>query len=176
MRQSWRMWANHLDVNFILDQPEVKQVSEATTFGNNQADYRISRVAWLTDNEIVKSAIRPFAEEAAPIIGTSLGQLVEVQYTEYHATEGGKYDWHHDINWNENGPYDRKLSLTIQLSDPSEYEGGFFEFMEVEQPPEVYRTKGTILIFPSYLQHRVTPVTRGIRRSLVAWFHGPRWS
>ncbi len=120
MRQSWRMWANHLDVSFILDQPEVKQVSEATTFGNNQADYRISRVAWLTDNEIVKSAIRPFAEEAAPVIGTSLGQLVEVQYTEYHATEGGKYDWHHDINWNENGPYDRKLSLTIQLSDPSE--------------------------------------------------------
>lgn len=63
----------------------------------------------------------------------------------------------------------------MQLSDSSEYEGGSFEFMEVEQPQEEAKTKGTALIFPSYLQHRVTPVTEGVRKSLVAWFSGPRW-
>ena len=100
---------------------------------------------------------------------------VEIQYTEYHATEGGKYDWHHDVDWNNSGGTDRKLSLTVQLSDPSDYDGGYFEFLEVEQPPASSKTKGAVLAFPSYLAHRVAPVTRGVRRSLVAWFHGPTW-
>jgi PKHD-type hydroxylase len=104
-----------------------------------------------------------------------LRQKTEIQYTEYHATNRGKYDWHHDVDWNNPSGLDRKLSVTVQLSDPSEYEGGDFQFMEVEQPSEEAKTKGTILMFPSYLQHRVTPVTDGVRKSLVLWFTGPRW-
>ena len=70
---------------------------------------------------------------------------------------------------------DRKLSVTVQLSDPSEYEGGGFEFLECPNPDESSRKKGTVLVFPSYLKHRVLPVTKGTRKSLVAWFEGPRW-
>ena len=58
--------------------------------------------------------------------------------------------------------------------DTSEYEGGDFEFDEVKTTAD-FRSKGTVLVFPSYLRHRVLPVTSGIRRSLVAWFVGPRW-
>ena len=89
--------------------------------------------------------------------------------------KGSHYDWHTDVFWGETKPFDRKLSITVQLSDPSDYEGGDFEFSEVETPANS-KQKGTVLIFPSYLSHRVLPITSGVRRSLVAWFEGPRWN
>ena len=88
--------------------------------------------------------------------------------------QGSFYDWHYDVNWKGESAYDRKLSICVQLCNPSEYEGGNFEFDEVKTTAD-FRSKGTVLVFPSYLRHRVLPVTSGIRRSLVAWFVGPRW-
>ena len=67
----------------------------------------------------------------------------------------------------------RKLSVSVQLSDPSEYEGGDLELMVNRNYIKVPKEKGTIIFFPSYLTHRVTKVTSGKRNSLVAWFHGP---
>lgn len=100
----------------------------------------------------------------------------EIQYTEYHASENGHYDWHHDIDWNADDGLDRKLSITVQLSDPSEYEGGDFQFTEIPNPEmQDAKQKGSVLIFPSYLIHQVSPVTQGVRKSLVAWFKGPKW-
>jgi len=64
----------------------------------------------------------------------------------------------------------RKLSLSVFLSDPSTYEGGNFEFQNTSIP---FKEKGSIIVFPSFLLHRVTPVTSGIRYSLVNWFTGP---
>lgn len=174
-RQNWRMWRNYFDVGLILELPETKEVAQATTFGGENLDYRRSRVAWLSENEQVKAWITPYAQESAAIMGIELSGGVEVQYTEYHASEGGKYDWHHDVDWNSTANTDRKLSLTIQLSHPSEYDGGDFEFSEVTALPDYAKEQGTVMVFPSYLAHRVTPLTRGIRRSLVAWFSGPTW-
>ena len=70
--------------------------------------------------------------------------------------------------------YDRKLSVVVQLTDPDEYEGGEFKFKYVEQP-EGFNNRGSVLVFPSYLEHCVTPVTKGTRHSLVTWIEGPRW-
>jgi PKHD-type hydroxylase len=72
---------------------------------------------------------------------------------------------------------DRKLSITIQLSDSDDYEGGNFILDRQYQQPDSkdLRTKGTILVFPSPIKHKVTPVTKGIRKSLVAWVEGPKW-
>ena len=99
-----------------------------------------------------------------------------LQYTEYHAEDTGFYNWHTDVNWLGQDDADRKLSVTIQLSDPDEYEGGDFEFQFIPGPEqEAAKKKGTILIFPSHQIHRVTNVTKGVRKSLVAWFEGPRW-
>jgi PKHD-type hydroxylase len=71
----------------------------------------------------------------------------------------------------------RKLSMTIQLSEPNEYEGGEFEidpeFGVLDQA--VIKQRGTVLVFPSFLRHRVAPVTSGIRRSLVCWAEGPKF-
>ena len=99
----------------------------------------------------------------------------EVQLATYSAETGGHYDWHHDVYWNGQSSSDRKLSVTVQLSRPTDYEGGDFEFEEIETNTD-FRRLGTILIFPSYLRHRVSRVTSGTRRALIAWFFGPRWT
>lgn len=90
-----------------------------------------------------------------------------LQVAEYEA--GGHYSWHLDIGADITSG--RKLSVSIQLTDGDTYEGGSLEFLNI-RTPELSRSIGSIVIFPSYLPHRISPVTRGIRRSLVAWIHG----
>tara|TARA_R110000803_G_scaffold30842_1_gene69212 strand:+ start:274 stop:888 length:615 start_codon:yes stop_codon:yes gene_type:complete len=96
-----------------------------------------------------------------------------LQYTEYRSSNKGHYDWHQDLLGEF---FYRKLSLVIQLSDPKEYEGG--ELKITGYSPEnnpiytIPKQKGSVVIFPSYLYHRVTPVTKGIRKSLVWWVGG----
>jgi PKHD-type hydroxylase len=67
----------------------------------------------------------------------------------------------------------RKLSLVVQLSSPDEYEGGGLEIMASSEPVQVTKEKGLICAFPSFILHRVTPVTKGTRRTLVIWIAGP---
>jgi PKHD-type hydroxylase len=95
-----------------------------------------------------------------------LGFFEGVQVAKY--SSGGKYDWHMDIGAGENSS--RKLSLSLQLSRSDDYSGGNLEFQNIGKPGE--RAMGTLIAFPSFLQHRVTPVARGVRVSLVAWVHG----
>ena len=90
---------------------------------------------------------------------------------------GGHYVFHHDISWNQL-PTQRKISISVQLSDSDSYEGGDLEFednMHDEKTLQYMRQKGTVIVFPSYMRHRVTPVTRGERKSLVSWIEGPAW-
>ena len=69
----------------------------------------------------------------------------------------------------------RKRSLVLQLSDPSDYEGGDLEFFVSAEPTPVERKKGLIVAFPSFVLHHVTPVTSGTRRTLVVWLSGPKF-
>jgi PKHD-type hydroxylase len=93
------------------------------------------------------------------------------QYTVYHGSEGGHYHWHVD----QGTVPPRKLSLSLQLSDDSDYDGCDLEFLPGHAPETAPRGRGTVVAFPSYLLHRVTPVTRGTRKSLVAWVTGPKF-
>ena len=69
--------------------------------------------------------------------GVDVDNYAEMQFTEYHGTENGHYHWHHDIHWTADVNSDRKLSITVQLSDPEDYEGGgTFEFDECETPAD----------------------------------------
>lgn len=91
-----------------------------------------------------------------------------LQVAEYGV--GDHFDWHLDLS---GGPTStRKLSVSVFLSDAADYEGGDLEFFRTPACP-TDRKRGTAIIFPSYLPHRVTPVTRGKRISLVAWIAGP---
>jgi len=89
----------------------------------------------------------------------------------YSADRGDHYVWHTDLI---PGDAVRKLSFTIQLSDPSEYDGGDLEFSPGTTDPNI-RKQGMMTIFPSYATHRVTPVTRGTRYAIVGWIYGPEF-
>jgi len=101
------------------------------------------------------------------------------QYTEYQSHEGGKYDYHMDTIMGANKPMNmyetRKLSVTLVLND--DFEGGEFQMNNgQEKDAETIPTgKGKLILFPSFLIHRVAPVTKGVRKSLVVWVNGPKF-
>jgi PKHD-type hydroxylase len=95
----------------------------------------------------------------------------EIQLTRY--MQGDFIDWHPDCG--ENGAATRKLAVSIQLSDDAEYDGGDLDFFCSTLNANA-RGQGSIIIFPAFLMHRVSHITRGIRWSLVTWLHGPRFS
>ena len=82
---------------------------------------------------------------------------------------GDYYDWHIDCGRDSSN---RKLSFTINLTDPKDYDGGDIEFLGVTTNKEAIRKKGAITIFPSFLTHRVTKIERGKRLAIVGWIHG----
>jgi PKHD-type hydroxylase len=107
--------------------------------------------------------------------GFDIESVENIQYGIYN--ENDKYDWHIDTNWsNPDSVYHRKISVAIQLSSPDEYEGGDFEIESEEWNDWDWtnrvKEKGTVIVFPSFLRHRVTPVTKGTRKSLIAWVDG----
>ncbi len=96
----------------------------------------------------------------------------QMQVARYAAGDRGHYNWHMDAG--ELQPQ-RKLSITMQLSDPGDYSGGRLEFFFQDKKVFAPTERGSATIFPSFTMHRVTPVTKGVRYSLVAWIIGPRW-
>ena len=99
------------------------------------------------------------------------GFIEEFQYAIYAAENGSHYDWHTDAAADTVAP--RKLSVVLQLSDPEDYDGGDLELHGGGSPGAVNRKKGLIVAFPSFRLHRVTPVVRGIRKTLTIWVSGP---
>lgn len=89
----------------------------------------------------------------------------EIQIVRY--ATGDHYKWHIDLGKDQTST--RKLAITIQLTPASEYKGGQ---LELAHRPKIPQDVGSVIIFPSYMMHRVTPVTEGVRWSLVAWVHG----
>ena len=84
---------------------------------------------------------------------------------------GGHFDWHIDMS---TAISTRKLAFSIQLSDPKDYEGGDLQFYDGSSPTSdaQLREKGSLIIFPSFVWHRVTPITKGTRYVVVGWIHG----
>ena len=94
----------------------------------------------------------------------------QAQYTEYPT--GAFYDWHTDNDTSmENQPPVRKISMTLLLSDPADFEGGELELIDDKARPKM--KQGHAIFFASFIRHRVKPVTKGNRKSLVMWFGGP---
>lgn len=136
-------------------------------------DHRLCRVSWLRPSPETTWLYRRLG---AVVYGANLarygyelrGIYEPLQVAEYRP--GGHFDWHLDHG---PGPHSmRKLSVTVQLSDEDDYEGGDFELFYSFTPERAVRKLGSVIVFPSYVLHRVTPVTRGVRRSLVAWVSG----
>jgi PKHD-type hydroxylase len=155
-------------------------------------EVRHSQVAWFPPREEFAWLHTPLGELVRSVNdelwGWALTEPEPAQYTVYEP--GGHYRWHTD---QRPKPYPgprwpgltRKVSVTVLLNDPDEYTGGTFELERLLGGPARARRRivrpladagrGTVLVFPSHLFHRVTPVETGVRRSLVAWYLGPRF-
>ena len=140
---------------------------------------RDSNVIWL-DQSWIYRVILPFVHEANKNAGWNfeIDGAEKIQFTKYNKNQF--YYWHCDSfpKPNKQGKI-RKLSVTCSLSDPSEYRGGKLEFdlkndnlkSNKKECKEIL-TQGSIVVFPSFVWHRVKPVTKGIRHSLVLWNTG----
>jgi PKHD-type hydroxylase len=141
---------------------------------NAEQKIRNSEVKWLgvrPENNWVFERIRGAINQANQYYNFDLRECSHLQVASY--AEGGHYTWHEDIG--QGATSNRKLSLSVQLSDPSDYDGGELGFLCVpsEKIRHELKQQGTAIIFPAFLAHQVAVVTRGMRRSLVAWVSGP---
>ena len=147
---------------------------------------RDSNIVWMNDRWIYKE-VQPYVRQANKNAGWNFfwDWSESCQFTKYK--KGQYYDWHCD-SWDkpytQKGPTEgkiRKLSVTVTLSDPKTYKGGELEFDFRQNDPDKKRRpqickeiapQGSIVVFPSFLWHRVKPITRGTRYSLVLWHLG----
>lgn len=166
--------------NLISVIRDTEKIEKATTFNNAGSDVRSSNVAWLDPKpeyefyyrrltDIVKEANNTFWK-------INLSYIEKLQFTEYSHLYEGHYNWHTD-NFLCPVPSNnlRKLSFSMLLSDPGDFEGGEFEFKVSSERLIAEQKKGRIIFFPSPLLHKVNKVTRGTRMSLVGWVNGPNW-
>ena len=142
--------------------------------GGYDPDKRVTTISWIPFKEMVemyKQIEITMLKANNNHFGFEGMQLNEPgQFTHYPV--GGFYDWHMDNEiLGKHQPPVRKISMTLLLSDPSTFDGGELEFMHKGKKAKL--KQGQAIFFASWLQHRVKPVTRGERSSLVMWFGGP---
>jgi|TARA_R100000008_G_scaffold85459_1_gene75450 PKHD-type hydroxylase len=154
-------------------EPQKAQVGMGKPGGGLDTDKRVTTISWIPFKEMPEmyNQINSFIQKAnLNHFGFEDVRITEMaQFTEY--PEGGFYDWHMDTDVNmRHEPPVRKISMTLLLNHPSEFEGGDLELMSPGKFKKL--EQGHAMIFASFLNHRVAPVTRGIRQSLVMWFGG----
>ena len=148
-------------------------------YGKDAAEQtRITRVAWidrLPDTEWLFARM----EEVVLLLNREVfhydlyGLENGLQYTVYEGAEGGHYNWHVDAG--PHNPEPRKISFSLQLSDPADYDGGRLVLEAGDGAYVAEASRGAIIAFPSYVLHRVTPTISGVRKSLVTWVSGPEF-
>lgn len=134
---------------------------------------RTSHISWIPFKKMIemyKNIEKIMKQTNGNHFGFDNMQITEMaQYTEY--PEGGFYDWHIDSDLNcQNEPPVRKISMTCLLSPQNEFEGGDLELVKKGQAVKLIQ--GQAVFFASFIRHRIAPVTRGNRKSLVMWFGG----
>lgn len=187
--QQWYWFQNALtkeEVDKVIAlASELPESERATTIGSGDGgSVRSSMIKWIpthnsTWNWLYERMMKLSVEANAELWKFDLRTALEsIQYTEYYASENGHYDWHQDIGPGEL-PSKRKVSITIQLSESDDYEGGDLMICtgsngsgKLDNNEICPRGKGVGVLFPSYMMHRVSPVTKGTRKSLVLWVGG----
>lgn len=169
---SWKKELPDSLCQLIIEEGLKLDISDAVVSDENQLDESIrkSKIGWFNNNSWVSGIIRHYvnlANEQAWKFELSGNE--NPQFTIYN--EGGFYDFHEDSSLLTDNM--RKISAVVTIADPNDYDGGDFEFGDGTLPD--IRERGSIVVFPSFNHHRVTPVTKGTRYSLVSWFYGPRF-
>ncbi len=141
---------------------------------------RVTDIKWIRLNEntnwLFKKIIDAVIHVNSKNFDFQLKFVEDLQFSEYTEERRGFYAKHYDCGQKkslDNYVDVRKLSFTIQLTDENEYEGGELIFHIDKKEKKAPKSKGTIIFFESDILHEVTPVTKGVRHSLVSWVKGP---
>jgi PKHD-type hydroxylase len=181
--QPFTVWENafspaELDaIEALGDRLKLEKASITYTDGAAATDdpVRVTRTAWMA-RAAETAWIYDRLERVIRVLNAQIyrfdiaGFSDQLQYTVYHGEEGGHFDWHIDLVRHTSH---RKLSFSLQLSDPGAYQGCDLEIHGGPAPMPAPRTRGALIAFPSYVMHRVTPITGGTRKALVIWTAGP---
>lgn len=176
---TWRNGFTDTELTQIIEIGESGIASPATIgVGKLDNNYRSTEVSWIhydQNTDWLYNRLRYIVQNLnSDYYGFDVHGLCEsLQFSVYTSDKQGHYDWHTDASGNTQTP--RKLSVVIQLSDPEEYQGGNLEILSSREPTVITKQKGLAVVFPSYVLHRVTPVTSGVRKTLVAWITGPKF-
>lgn len=132
--------------------------------------YRKTHVAFFPRGSLIEEFIDTYVKLANEYYGFELNSSEKVQFGVYKKDHF--YDWHRDYS---SEGYHRKLSVSVMLND--DFEGGELEIQNLwgNKIYTIPKKAGSIVVFPSMLKHRVTPVTKGVRYSLVRWYGGPEF-
>jgi PKHD-type hydroxylase len=160
----------------IIDIGNKKGLIKAKTVKGLDIENRDSTISWIHPSDNFEWVFRRITDIVLNLNKNYFkfdlyGFIEGFQFTHYKEP-GGKYKKH--VDKGKDGQI-RKLSLTIQLSDPTSYEGGDFLLYEGEKPIIFPKEQGKLIAFPSFTLHEVKPVTKGERYSLVAWITGPQF-
>ena len=153
--------------------PQKALVGMGKPGGGLDTNKRVTTISWIPFKEMPEmyNQVNEFIQKAnRNHFGFGDIQITEqAQFTEY--PEGGFYDWHTDTDVNmSHEPPVRKISMTCLLSPENQFEGGDLELMASGKRAKL--KQGHAIIFASFINHRVAPITRGVRQSLVMWFVG----
>jgi PKHD-type hydroxylase len=177
---TWRGGFTDNEINKIISIGDNLTIQSAVVGGASEvnASIRSSKTGWIgltPESTFIYDRLGYIARQLnGQFFDLDLWGFVEdIQYTVYDSKDD-HYTWHLDRG-SKTSDTPRKFSLVLQLSDPSEYEGGVLELLDSSTPTRVDREKGLVAAFPSFVLHRVTPVTKGIRKTLVVWLTGPRF-
>lgn len=143
-------------------------------------DYRRSKVGWLQPSmfpELYEEMWKLEREINSDWFNFSIDNSEFIQFSEYNSQNRGEYKKHQDVFWLNNTPKHRKLTAVVQLTDPNEYTGCELTLYNCEEypNPEEIKQQGTVIFFPSFVFHSVSPIESGVRNSLAMWFDGPKW-
>lgn len=158
----------------LKDRSELEEIQakvEADVVDNLDIAHRNSKVCWAKQNHWIESVLYNYALYANETTGWAfqMGRPEQVQLTAYG--EDNFYGWHEDWHPFAKTPNVRKLSAVLLLSNTDEFEGGKFQFSDLSDVP---MERGSLIVFPSFMRHQITPVTKGKRYSAVCWINGPR--
>jgi PKHD-type hydroxylase len=168
------------EIDAIVDYGDQLRPMKAEIAGreDNVEHLRITRVAWIENRPEIAWLYERLTAMVMQINAECYrydlyGLKESFQYAVYEGAEGSYFGWHVDMGEKRYQP--RKISLSLQLSEPSDYEGGDLVLEAGHGPLRASKARGTLIAFPSYVLHRVVPVTAGIRKSLVIWVAGPEF-
>jgi PKHD-type hydroxylase len=179
----WEDFLTEEDIQVLLNQPSWDKTEEGGVGNKTDGhvvnfDVRRTKVGWLEPNVETQQVWGKITDVISEVNRQFFhfdltGCYEPMQLACYTAEEASHYTWHADAMFNDRGA-PRKLSMALLLTDPSEFEGGELQVMTSGGTPEVLELKkGRAWFMPSFTLHRVTPVTKGVRKSAVLWVGGP---